>query len=94
MVIQTNAKYPKEFRKADDMQFTMQCAMDEYSHFIGEWSDYYNDYKWQKLPRATHNVIEDCLAVLKIIKEMANAELNLIHDPWWKTLLKFIRRRK
>lgn len=94
MLIQTNAKYPNEFRKADDMQFTMHCAMTEYSHFIGEWSDYYEDYKFQKLPRATHNVIGDCLAVLNIISEIANAELSIIRDSWWKKLLNYFRREK
>ena len=93
MLIQTYAKTPKELRKTD-MQFTFQCAMDEYSHFIGEWSDYFKDYKFQKLPGTTHNVIEDCLAVLKIIKEMANAELSPIPDPWWKNLLNFFKRKK
>jgi DNA polymerase-3 subunit epsilon len=94
MFIQTYAKIPQEFRKADDLQLTLQCAMDEYSHFVGEWNDYHNDYKWQKLPRATHNVIGDCLAVLNLIKEMANTELSPIPDPWWKTLFKFVGRRK
>ncbi len=94
MLVQTNAKCPKEFRKADDMQFTMHCAMTEYSQFIGEWSDYYKNYTWQKLPGATHNVIQDCLAVLKIIKGMANAELSQIPDPWWKNLLNYFRRKK
>jgi DNA polymerase-3 subunit epsilon len=94
MLIQTGAKYQRMSKKMDDFEFHMQCAMVEYSKFIGEWSDYHKDYKWQKLPGATHNVIEDCFAVLKIIKEMANAELSPIPDPWWKTLLNFSRRRK
>jgi DNA polymerase-3 subunit epsilon len=94
MLVQTNAKYLKEFRKADDMQFTMHCAMTKYSQFIGEWSNYYKNYTWQKLPGAAHNVIEDCLAVLKIIKRMANAELSQIPDPWWKNLLNYFRRKK
>jgi len=94
MLIQTCAKIPKELREANDFQCTMHCAMSEYSQFIGEWSDYYKDYKWQKLPEATHNVVEDCLAVLTIIKEMANAELSPIPDPWWKNLLNYFKRKK
>jgi DNA polymerase-3 subunit epsilon len=94
MLTQTAAKYLKIFGKVEDMEFHMQCAMTEYSKFIGEWSDYHEDYKFQKLPGATHNVIEDCLAVLNIIKEMANAELSQIPDPWWKNLLNYFRRKK
>jgi DNA polymerase-3 subunit epsilon len=105
MLIQTYAKTPKEFRKAD-MQITFQCAMDEYSHFLGEWSDYYDDYKYQKLPGSCHNVIGDCVAILNLIKEMANAELSptpdptanaesgLIPDSWWKNLLNFFRKKR
>jgi DNA polymerase-3 subunit epsilon len=94
MLIITGYKNIKKFGGVHDMTFTMQCAMEEYSKFIGEWSDYYKDYKWQKLPGAAHNVIEDCLAVLNIIKEMANVELSQIPDPWWKNLLNYFRRKK
>ena len=94
MLVQAGAKFPMEVWNAKNMQFKMQCAMNEYSQFIGEWSDYHKDYKWQKLPGATHNVIEDCLAVLKIIREMANTELSPIPDPWWKTLLNCFKRKR
>jgi len=45
MLIQTAAKYPKELWEAYDFQCTMHCAMEEYSQYIGEWSDYFNNYK-------------------------------------------------
>jgi DNA polymerase-3 subunit epsilon len=92
MLMQTAAKYFDKFGKVEDLQFKMQCAMEAYSQFIGEWNDYHKNYKWQKLPGTTHDPVEDCLATLKIIKEMANAELSKIPDPWWKTLLKFFTR--
>jgi DNA polymerase-3 subunit epsilon len=94
MLIQTAAKCPKELREAYDFQCAMHCAMSEYSQFIGEWNDHYKDYKFQKLPEATHTVVEDCLAVLKIMKKMANAELSPTPDPWWKTILDFFRKKK
>lgn len=94
ILMQTTKKYACEAPNVPNIKFELQCAMHRYSGFIGEWSDYHKDYKWQKLPRVAHNVIEDCLAVLNIIKEMANAELSPIPDPWWKTLLNIFRRRK
>lgn len=51
------------------------CAMIQYSKFIGKWNERYGDYKWQKLPRAKHSAIEDCMAVLRLITIMANTEL-------------------
>ena len=94
MFITTVRKYFKKIETKEDIKFEMRCAMVAYSHYIGEWSDYYKDYKFQKLPGSTHNVIEDCLAVLKIIKEMANAEFSPIPDPWWKNLLNYFKRKK
>lgn len=106
MLIQTAAKFRQEEINTYDFKCIMQCAMVQYSNFIGEWSDYYNDYKWQKLPGSTHNVIGDCLAVLNLIKEIASAELSPIPDQtaiteltppptsWLKNLLNFFQRKK
>jgi DNA polymerase-3 subunit epsilon len=94
ILMQTGKKHAYEAPNVPNIKFKFHCAMTEYSQFIGEWSDYHKDYKFQKLPRATHNVIGDCLAVLNIIKEMANAELSQIPDPWWKNLLNYFRRKK
>jgi DNA polymerase-3 subunit epsilon len=83
MLIQTAAKH----KPVVDYKFTMKCAMESYSQFVGIWSDYHRNYTWQKLPGATHNAVEDCRATLKIIKEMANAELTEIPKPLWRRLL-------
>ena len=89
MLIQTGAKYTEIYGKfITDIVFEMHCAMVEYSKFIGEWNDYHRDYKWQKLPGVTHNVIGDCLATLELIKSMANSELSEIAISWWKRLFK------
>lgn len=48
-----------------------ECAMIPYAAWVGEWNDYRNDYKWQKLPSAGHDALSDCLATRKIIIEMA-----------------------
>ena len=47
------------------------CIQKLYSIFQGEWSDYHNDFKKQKLPNASHNAFEDCKSVLKVIKGIA-----------------------
>lgn len=47
-------------------------AMIPYSIFAGEWNDYHGNYKWQKLPGTQHGALEDCKAVLTLIKRMAD----------------------
>ncbi|AKG21798.1 3'-5' exonuclease [Calothrix sp. 336/3] len=46
-------------------------AMLYYSQWVGDWSEYHGNYKWQKLPYGDHSALGDCKAVLKIIQEMA-----------------------
>lgn len=48
-----------------------QCAMIHYSQYVGEWSSYRDEYKWQKLPSAGHRAIEDARAALEVIQKMA-----------------------
>jgi DNA polymerase III subunit epsilon len=49
------------------------CAMEMYAQFYGEWSDYHESYRYQPLPGGTHTALGDCQAVLKLLKEMAEA---------------------
>lgn len=48
------------------------CAMQWYSQWVGEWNDYYGNYKWQRLPGGDHSALGDCLATLGAIKVMAS----------------------
>src|SRR5262249_59299156 len=48
-----------------------ECAMQQYAQFCGEWSDYYGDYRSQKLPGGDHSALGDCQAVLTLLQEMA-----------------------
>ena len=48
------------------------CAMLMYAEFCGEWSTYYNSFKWQPL-NGGHTALEDCHATLQVIREMAAA---------------------
>lgn len=49
------------------------CIMKYYSKFIGNWSDYHNDYTYVKLPEGDHSSIGDCKATLTVINKMYNA---------------------
>jgi DNA polymerase-3 subunit epsilon len=53
-----------------------ECVMLKYAQFVGEWNSYHHDYKWQRLPSATHNTLEDCQATLSLIKKIANSPLS------------------
>ena len=53
------------------IEFNTECAMLWYSQYCGEWHHYYKNFTWQPLPRGEHTALGDCLATLKVIKEMA-----------------------
>jgi DNA polymerase-3 subunit epsilon len=58
-------------------EFTLSCwcVMKEYSKFVGEWNDYHNDYKYQKLSGGDHTALGDCKATLRVLKKMAKSDL-------------------
>jgi DNA polymerase-3 subunit epsilon len=45
--------------------------MQWYSQWVGEWNDYHQDYKWQRLPGGDHSALGDCKATLEVIRRMA-----------------------
>lgn len=49
----------------------MTCAMNAYSEYVGDWNDYYGNFRWQRLPGGDHTALGDCRAVLELIKDMA-----------------------
>jgi DNA polymerase-3 subunit epsilon len=56
----------------------IQCAMAWYSQWIGEWSEWFGNYKWQRLPAGDHSALGDCIATLKVLYQMAGMEW---HEP-------------
>lgn len=62
----------------------MYCAMKEYAVYYGDYSEYWGNYKWQKLVNAAremgietenaHHALEDALTTLELIKQMALRE--------------------
>lgn len=60
-----------------------ECAMLQYAKYIGEWNDYYQNYRWQKLEGGDHSASGDCLATLKVIQTMASsAKLKKWYELW------------
>lgn len=53
----------------------VQCVMLRYAAYVGEWSDYHGDYRWQRLPGGDHQAIGDCRAVLRLLQQMAATPL-------------------
>lgn len=49
----------------------VQCAMQQYSAFVGEIKRTGGGYRWQQLPGGDHTSLGDCRAVLEVIKRMA-----------------------
>ena len=53
----------------------ISCAMENYSRWVGDWSDRKEDYKWQKLPNLSglpaHDAYSDCVSTLKVMELMA-----------------------
>lgn len=48
-----------------------KCAMEEYSQWVGDWSDWHQSYRWKKLPGGDHSALGDARATLAVIKRMA-----------------------
>jgi DNA polymerase III subunit epsilon len=51
------------------------CAMRLYAKYVNAWSVYHGDYHWQLL-LGNHDAIGDCQEVLRLIHQMAGADLH------------------
>jgi len=52
------------------------CLMERYAQWCGDWSDYHGSYRWQPLGGGDHSALQDSLAALAILREMAGEETN------------------
>ena len=48
----------------------VSCAMRYYAQYFGEWSDYWGNYKWQKLRGGSHRARSDTWACYQLVKSM------------------------
>lgn len=53
-----------------DCDATFEDAMEPYSAWYGDWSDWHGNYRWQRL-NGGHRALGDCLAVVECLKAMA-----------------------
>ncbi|OII64328.1 hypothetical protein BJP40_00160 [Streptomyces sp. CC53] len=53
-----------------DAQQWERCAMLAYAVHVGEWSDYWGGWRWQRLGGG-HRALSDCRTVVQRIREMA-----------------------
>lgn len=58
----------------------IECAMQRYAEWFGEWHDYWGNYTWQPLGGG-HRARGDCLAVLDRLAAMARADQPLAAVP-------------
>ena len=63
--------------RVSDVPAAWECAMEQYSRFVGQWSNRHGSYRWVPLPRPEappgyqHRAIDDCRATLAVILRMA-----------------------
>lgn len=48
-----------------------ECAMLQYAAYVGDWSDYHGNYRYQKLPGGDHSALGDARATLRLLQRMA-----------------------
>ncbi len=77
-VIIYNAEFDKkkldymcELYNLPKIEYQTECAMLNYAEYYGEWSDYWGNYKWQKLKGGKHRAKSDCIACWNLINKMA-----------------------
>ena len=57
------------------------CLMHRYAMWYGEWSDHWNDYRWQALGGA-HRALGDSLSALTRLREMAESSDQFTYPQW------------
>ena len=59
----------------DIPEFEVECAMEAYSAFVGDWAKSKSDYKWQKLPHLAfgkaHDALVDCESTRLLLQKMS-----------------------
>lgn len=60
-----------ERHELEQLDINDECAMNRFAEFVGDWSDYHGNYRWQPLAGGDHTALGDCLATLEVIKTMA-----------------------
>jgi DNA polymerase-3 subunit epsilon len=56
------------------------CLMEWYAQWVGDWSDYWGNYRYQPLC-GRHRALNDCLAALEYLKKMAEDSPSVCYPP-------------
>lgn len=67
-------KYNCDLHGLPRIEYNPECIMLPYSEYVGEWSDYWGNWKWQRLPGGNHRALGDCQAALKVLQRMAGIQ--------------------
>ena len=62
--------YNCELHGLSKLEYQSECLMIAYAAYVGEWSDYWQNYRWQPLPAGNHRALGDCQAALKVLRKM------------------------
>lgn len=49
----------------------LDCVMEWYAQWVGDWNYRRGNYRWQKLPSGDHSALGDAAAALRLIERMA-----------------------
>jgi DNA polymerase III subunit epsilon len=59
------------------LQKRSECLMEWASQWGGDWSNYYEDYKYFPLPDGNHRALGDCIAAFELIKRIAADSIDI-----------------
>ena len=77
MIRQSSAAYPslsEGTRDFFDAYAPAWCAMHLYSAWCGEYQEWSDDYRWQRLPGGDHTALGDCRAAARAIARAARQD--------------------
>lgn len=60
--------------------YKVDCIMEWYAQWCGDWSDYHGNYKWQPLGGG-HDALGDCRAALDCLNEMTSEAVLTTDNP-------------
>lgn len=68
-------QYCCKLHNLPEIKFYTECAMLWYAQYVGEWNNYYGNYRWQKLPGGgEHRALSDCRCVYRLLIKMAKVD--------------------
>jgi DNA polymerase III subunit epsilon len=92
-VVIYNAGFDRQFLAAElrEAGAATYCCMEPFAAFYGDWNDYYESYRWQKLTRAAevvghtwvgraHGAVADCRATLDVWRYLTEPAFRMERD--------------